>query len=89
MILSEKHIRVAEKLVSYFERNLSTTGEHWKYPYDVSSEWLRLLKLDRPSLADVAELKSKIQNPPEEQGSAFCELELMVNEWSSSLVHEE
>lgn len=78
----KKYQSDAEKMCSYFKKHLNDGSRHWQYGYDVSIEWLRLVRVGLPSLEEVQSLLEKVHNQVEEQGSAFDELKFLICRWN-------
>lgn len=73
----------AEKMCNYFKQHLDEGGSHWQYGYDVSIEWLRLVR-GGANLEEVQNLLDRVYNPSEDQGSAFEELKFLICKWSEN-----
>jgi|GEM_PF-1789421 hypothetical protein len=75
----------AKKMVAYFSKNLAESGDYWKYGYEISMDWLDLTGEEDVSDSTLGRLKERLENPPEEQGSAYYEMKILISKWIETL----
>lgn len=80
--MNDKYYCMAQKLIKSFEGNLNAEGDDWKYAFEASKEWMRLLNINKPCDNEVQKLIRFVNSPPESQGCAYLELQMLINKWS-------